>query len=191
MTNETQKVLHAYKNQMLEAISTAQSKINSLRDKDFEAAKQQLKAGEAAPSKQITNTAALKSICSNYNEEIKRIAQTARGKLPYSEAPSEEAVRTLQLVAMRENVSKDELLELQETYGSSYQAAKLIQDIAVKHNIHLAPTDQEVARELIDDAEQTALKLIKEDRALTNSLDSFVSFTVAVTIEPAFDRYGI
>lgn len=75
--------------------------------------------------------------CQKYCEDaiaiIEEQAQAVRDKL--ADAPSDEAVRTIQLLALREDLTVDEINNLLHKYGSNAQAYKAIVSVAASKGV--------------------------------------------------------
>ena len=58
-------------------------------------------------------------------------------------APSTEALNTIQMLALRKNVTVDDIYSLIDKYGDNVQVHKTIRDIAEQHNIYINKSNEE------------------------------------------------
>lgn len=65
--------------------------------------------------------------------------QAAALRAKMAEAPTQEAVRVVQMLQLRDNLAADEVSELLRTYGSNAQAYKAIASVAAACKVHVPP----------------------------------------------------
>ena len=102
-----------------------------------------------------------------------------------TEAPREEAVRIVQMLQLREDLTADEVNNLLSVYGDNAQAYKAIASVAASKDVHVPPCPI--------DEELKALEDLQRDMAKTLTLSSaegghvtgnFLSFFASMNIDP-------
>lgn len=100
-----------------------------------------LRGGEKAPeSGKIygdSNREEFNSRAAEYRAKASELVQKEIDKVndAMTEAPSDDAVRALTVVGMRDNVSREEFEALFNKYGDNYQSAKTIINLASKQKV--------------------------------------------------------
>ena len=79
------------------------------------------------------------SACKGYRERVHSVISEYLEELhkQETEAPSPEAVNSITLLNMRQNITEEEVGRLLEKYGENAQAYKAIVDIAGAHDLHI------------------------------------------------------
>ena len=124
--------------------------------------------------------------CRGYQAEAEKILdgviEDTRAKA--TEAPSDEAVRVVQMLQLREELNADEVYNLLSVYGSNAQAYKAIASVAASKDVYVMPCP--IDEELKD------LEALKRDTAKTLTLangenghaeDGFLSFFKSASID--------
>ena len=124
--------------------------------------------------------------CRGYRAEAEKILdgviEDTRAKA--TEAPSDEAVRVVQMLQLREELNADEVYNLLSVYGSNAQAYKAIASVAASKDVYVMPCP--IDEELKD------LEALKRDTAKTLTLangenghaeDGFLSFFKSASID--------
>lgn len=126
--------------------------------------------------------------CQGYRAEAEKVLDSiiSDTRAKATEAPSNEAVRVVQMLQLREGVAADEVYSLLEVYGSNAQAYKAIASVAASKGVRVMPCP--IDEELKD------LEALKRDTLKTLTLvsaegghaaDSFLSFFKAVSVDKA------
>lgn len=127
--------------------------------------------------------------CLEYQAEARKILDDAISTIlaKATEAPSEEAVRVVQMLQLRGDLTANEVHNLLSVYGSNAQAYKAIASVAASKDIHVMPCPI--------DEELKAIEALKRDIAKTLTLssaerghtsDGFLSFFESVSIDTVF-----
>lgn len=108
--------------------------------------------------------AQFKERCRGYQANAEKILNgiIADTRAKATEAPSDEAVRVVQMLQLREEVDTDEVYNLLEVYGSNAQAYKAIASVAASKGVRVRPCP--IDEELKD------LEALKRDMANTLTL---------------------
>lgn len=115
-----------------------------------------LNGGEKAPASGRIygeqNREEFKSRAREYAAKASALVQAEIDKLndKMTEAPTDDAVRALTVVGMRDNVSREEFEALLNRYGNNYQSEKTIINLAAKNKIYF---DREPLEQKLDDLE--------------------------------------
>lgn len=126
--------------------------------------------------------------CRGYQTEaetvLTNIIADARAKA--TEAPSAEAVRVVQMLQLREELTADEVNNLLSAYGSNAQAYKAIASVAASKGVHvpLCPIDEELEA-LKDLQRQMANTLTLASAQGGHATDSFLSFFKTMNVDTA------
>lgn len=88
------------------------------------------------------------------------VIERARAELQrqITEAPKQDAVNAVAMLAHRTNITRQEVENLVQVYGENYQTYQAIRDIAGKHEIFISPSGLEKGLDAIN----------SEDRAVSN-----------------------
>lgn len=124
--------------------------------------------------------------CLGYQEEAAKILDEviSATRAEATEAPSQEAVRVVQMLQLRDELTADEVHNLLSVYGSNAQAYKAIASVAASKGVRVmaCPIDEELK----------GLEALKRDilRTLTlanaeggRATDGFIAFFKSVSID--------
>lgn len=124
--------------------------------------------------------------CRGYQAEAEKILNgvIADIRTKATEAPSDEAVRVVQMLQLREDLTADEVYNLLSVYGNNAQAYKAIASVAVSKGVRVMPCP--IDEELKD------LEALKRDTMKTLTIynaegghadESFMSFFKAMSVD--------
>ena len=101
-----------------------------------------MKPGETIPAGKAfydnVHEGSFHTVCTDLREKAGRyIADALKDlKAQAAEAPTPEALAAVQMVAMRKNITEQDINRLMEAYGSNPITYTTLQDIAAQHDIH-------------------------------------------------------
>lgn len=136
-----------------------------------------------------TDREAYRERCLNRQREARKIlaSETAALKAETVKAPDAEAVSILSLMAIRSDLTEQELVNMMDKYGSNYQTAKTIHSLANDHkfrNVPTNPIDDQLERiENLDRTLESCLSIDSAEKGHTS--DGFISF-LSLDIDSAF-----
>lgn len=124
--------------------------------------------------------------CRGYQAEAAKILDEviSATRAEATEAPSQEAVRVVQMLQLREELTADEVHNLLSVYGSNAQAYKAIASVAASKGVRVMPCSI--------DEELKGLEALKRDMVRTLTLanadrghatDGFIAFFKSVSID--------
>lgn len=125
--------------------------------------------------------------CREYQTEaetvLTNIIADARAKA--TEAPSAEAVRVVQMLQLREDLTADEANNLLSVYGDNAQAYKAIASVAASKDVHVPPCPIDEELKALDDLQRDmAMTLTLSSAERGRTTDSFLSLFASMNIDP-------
>ena len=125
--------------------------------------------------------------CREYQTEaetvLTNIIADARAKA--TEAPSAEAVRVVQMLQLREDLTADEVNNLLSVYGDNAQAYKAIASVAASKDVHVPPCPIDEELKALEDLQRDMAKTLTLSSAESgHTTDSFLSFFASMNIDP-------
>ena len=133
--------------------------------------------------------AAFKDTCEELRGKVQEVIgmERERVKKEITEAPSVEAVNSISLLNMREDVPKEEIDNLIERYGSNYQAYQALSSIA-KKNGHFWIGDHPLGKRLrdMDELEANICREIDILKAESGHASPAFESVVGMTIDNVF-----
>ena len=123
--------------------------------------------------------AAFDKVTQEYRQQADEILdeQVSALHAKMAEAPTQEAVRVVQMLQLRDELTSDEVDALLRTYGSNVQAYKAIASVASAHKIHVPPCPLDEEMKALQDL-QTSLRtaLTTPSAEAGHAGDGFISW---------------
>lgn len=153
---------------VLEVITDFSDEYEATESVDYASRCSMLKEGATVPAKGGIKLTENVEHIGNYGyaaeERIRDLCDAQRRSVldSMSDAPSEEALRMMQSISLRENgVSKSELEALASKYGSCYQVRRFVADQMLKRELGIPKEDEcDKALRLIDHAEEVGVSSV-------------------------------
>lgn len=102
-----------------------------------------------------------------------------------TEAPSAEAVRVVQMLQLREDLTADEVNNLLSVYGDNAQAYKAIASVAASKDVHVPPCPIDEELKALEDLQRDMVKTLTLSSAEGGHVTgSFLSFFASMNIDP-------
>lgn len=130
--------------------------------------------------------AQFESRCIKYRTDAAKILDgvIADTRAKATEAPSDEAVRVVQMLQLREEVAADEVYSLLEVYGSNAQAYKAIASVAASKGVRVIPCPIDEELKDLEALKRDTLKMLTLSNAEGgHASESFLSFFKAVGVD--------
>lgn len=151
---------------------------------------QSAKGGDKIPiSGQIYGNdykAQFESRCNGYQAEAEKILDgvITETRANATKAPSDEAVRVVQMLKLRKELTPDEVYNLLSVYGSNAQTYKAIASIAASNGVRVMPCPIDEELKDLEALKRDMLKTLTLNNAEGgHATESFLSFFKSVSID--------
>lgn len=124
--------------------------------------------------------------CRGYQAKAEKILDgvIADIRAKATEAPSDEAVRVVQMLQLREDLTADEVYNLLYVYGNNAQAYKAIASVAASKGVRVIPCPIDVELKALEDLKREILKTLTIYSAEGgHANESFMSFFKSISID--------
>lgn len=166
-----------------EILSTFFDEKERITEVDYQKQLQELQPGSVLPARKIRTTQGRESLRNAYTqsrEALQEAIASAKASEGLTKAPSDEALRILNLLSMRTTIDQDEFNQLSEKYGETYLASKAFGEIAAKHKLNHKAHGSAANLQTLDAVEQRAMKSLDNTFRGLNAFSDNTSKTIAI-----------